>query len=158
MSKERWSGSFWCYEVSTLGRVRNKRTGRVLKPTLSRGYEKVTLCWNGERKNAQVHRLVLMAFRHLGDGLECNHINGVKNDNRLENLEWVTCSQNHHHAVRLGLKRQKANQKLSWEQIKDILKFNDTAKASAAKHGVTNKHVGAIRYGKRFDWLRSKHG
>lgn len=90
------------YEVSNLGRVRrsgagiNTFVGKVLKPGLDpKGYAKVVL---SGRKIKKVHHLVLEAFvRPRPDGLVCNHKNGVKNDNRLDNLEWVTPSENTQH-------------------------------------------------------------
>lgn len=88
------------YEVSNLGRVRNARTGQVLRPTKDgSGYLKVILCYQGLQKTCNVHTLVATAFvEGWREGLQVNHKNGVKTDNRAENLEWVTSSENHQHA------------------------------------------------------------
>lgn len=51
----------------------------------------------------KVHRLVLQTFIGPSEGREVNHINGVKDDNRLENLQWVTHRDNIKHAVESGL-------------------------------------------------------
>ena len=88
------------YEVSNLGRVRNALTGLVLRPRKHNwGYQKVILSYQGQRKECTVHNLVATAFvEGWREGLEVNHKNGVKTDNRAENLEWVTSSENHQHA------------------------------------------------------------
>ena len=88
------------YEVSNLGRVRNARTGLVLRPRKSaHGYRKVSLCYQGKPKECYIHILVATAFvEGWREGLQVNHKNGVKTDNRAENLEWVTASENQRHA------------------------------------------------------------
>jgi len=88
------------YEVSNLGRVRNARTGLVLRPRKHNwGYQQVALFYKGQRKDCYIHDLVATAFvEGWREGLEVNHKNGVKTDNRAENLEWVSSSENHRHA------------------------------------------------------------
>ena len=102
----------WPYEVSDRGRVRRvsgqrgTRKGRMLKLRVcGRGYVTVSLSDRERKKGTVVHRLVLEAFVGAcpGDGYTPNHKNGIKTDNRVENLEWVTCSQNSIHAIETGL-------------------------------------------------------
>lgn len=93
------------YEVSNLGNIRRIDT-RVLKTlTLAdMGYLTVRLHKNNYSKLFYVHRLVLVSF--VGESpvdWVCNHRNGIKTDNRLENLEWVTEKQNMKHAKEMGL-------------------------------------------------------
>ena len=71
------------------------------------GYCVVTLCKDGKKtgKNFRVHRLVAIAFiSNLEDKPVVNHKNGMKADNRLENLEWCTVQENTIHAIQSGLK------------------------------------------------------
>jgi len=97
------------YEISDLGNIRSfiQKPPRLLKPaTGTSGYKYVQLTKNGKPLPKQIHRLVLEAFH--GEPLDCleaNHKNGIKTDNRLENLERVTRSKNLIHRVRvLGIK------------------------------------------------------
>lgn len=112
----------WCtcpypairYEVSTLGRIRKKRTGEIIKlgythynpitakkrhKSSEKSYAMFRIRYKGKRYVTSVHRCVAMAFiQRPSDDLfaryEVDHINGNKHDNRVENLEWVTHSEN----------------------------------------------------------------
>ena len=86
------------YEVSNLGNVRNKQTGKVLKPILGKrwGYYKLNLYKDGIMKSKTIHRLVAEAWipQVEVDKDQVNHINEIKTDNRVENLEWCTVNYN----------------------------------------------------------------
>lgn len=82
------------YSVSDLGNIRNDKTGRILKFYIKpSGYKQVQL---GRKTVPQyVHRLVASAFiPNTLNKPQVNHKNGNKGDNRVENLEWVTASEN----------------------------------------------------------------
>lgn len=91
------------YEVSNIGEVRNKKTGKILRQSLNspNGYMRVGI----DRKHYYVHRLVADSF-YDGDHLkmDVNHIDGNKLNNELPNLEWVTRKENIKHAFIHGLK------------------------------------------------------
>ncbi len=94
------------YAVSDCGRVMNVRTGRILKGGInSRGYRTAVFVNNYCRKSLTLHSLVAAAFVDgWFEGAEVNHIDGVKTNNWLENLEWCTRSENHLHAYAMGLR------------------------------------------------------
>ena len=90
------------YEISNLGRVRsNKRkTPIILKQSYySNGYTFVLLYNGDNKKSCLVHRLVLENFQPRAgmENLQVNHINCIRDDNRLENLEWTTKKENDAH-------------------------------------------------------------
>jgi HNH endonuclease/NUMOD4 motif len=97
------------YLVSNHGKIKNRNTGRILRPGLAgAGYSFVNLSNNGSRRNYYVHRLVGKAFvvNDFGNP-EINHLDGDKTNNHYWNLEWVTSSYNSQHASRIGLIKTK---------------------------------------------------
>ena len=94
------------YQVSNEGEVRSLKYGkiRILKPGKRAGYLFVNLSQNSEVDVRSVHQLVLEAF--VGPcpaGKQAHHIDGDKSNNRLDNLKWVTPSENHECAYQDGL-------------------------------------------------------
>lgn len=93
---EFWKTTEGPYEVSNRGRVRNAKSGKLLRARRDAdGYLLVTL-WLPKKADRKVHRLVLAAFRGActKDQPEADHINGKRDDNRLENLRWASRSVN----------------------------------------------------------------
>lgn len=105
------------YQVSNLGRVKSleryvrNRSKKIRKPerilsqsTNNGGYKCVNLCKDGVQQGSFVHRLVAQAFiKNCEDATQVNHINGNKQDNRPENLEWCSPTENMIHAWKTGL-------------------------------------------------------
>ena len=116
------------HEVSSLGRVRNRK-GRLLKtPSYGHGtkdwYAHLNLNINGTSKTFYVHRLVAEAFlQNKENKPDINHKNGVKSDNRVENLEWVTESENTRHSWANGFH----------EKLRHVLRNRKGYKSPVAK-------------------------
>ena len=107
--KEIWKDidEFPNYEVSSFGRVRNKKYNRFLKPLeVGFGYVVVELWNNGQSQSKKIHRLVANAFiPNPHNKPQVNHIDGNKKNNSVDNLEWVTASENMKHAYDSGIKK-----------------------------------------------------
>lgn len=91
------------YQVSNLGRVMslNSSKPKIMKPFYNQhGYLMIKLTQLGVSYNKMVHRLVLWAFEGHPKGKQCDHINRVRDDNRLENLRWATRKENRRNQVR----------------------------------------------------------
>ena len=107
LNREDLTGEIWkvfpendYYSVSNLGRVKNNKTGRVLKQTLKQGnglgYCQIELKRDGQRQYWIIHRMVMIAFAPIENYKEfqVDHVNGIRDDNRLENLRWNTAFLN----------------------------------------------------------------
>ena len=105
------------YQVSDMGRVKGlKRTvkhptgypktigSKILNPTVVKGYYQIDLSKEGKRKRFLVHRLVAEAFiENKRNSPQVNHKDGNKENNNVNNLEWVTVSENVLHGYKIGL-------------------------------------------------------
>lgn len=91
------------YQVSNFGNFR-KGNKLIYGCKDKNGYLISTFRNNGIVKTVKLHRLVLLSFiENIENKPQVNHINGIKNDNRLENLEWNTSKENLNHAHKIGL-------------------------------------------------------
>jgi len=94
-------------EISTLGRFKNKKTNHIYNlGHYSNGYEQFSISIDSKRHTAIAHRLVAKQFiPNLQNYPVVNHKNGIRDDNRFENLEWCTQSYNGKHSFKeLGRK------------------------------------------------------
>ena len=114
------------YSVTTDGRVFSRKWGKFkeLKPfDPGSGYLKVRLYdHQGNKKTYFVHRLVMETFIGVSD-LMVNHIDGVKTNNKIDNLEYVTAKGNDTHARENNLKGKRY--KLTPENIEEVIKLKE---------------------------------
>lgn len=129
-----------CVEVSNLGRIRTMERlvtysdgrvfsykSRILKPRLNKGYLYINIARGGKGNMFKVHRIVAQAFIPNPENKPCvDHINTIRTDNRVENLRWVTHSEN----MRNELTRRKASEMMrSWLTDKMLQRKKEIGKS-----------------------------
>lgn len=175
MATEEFTGEEWRaipnlpYEVSSLGRVRRsdrtraRQAGAICKGYVTHhGYHLVRLYHAGYDKCRSVHGLVAEAFICARPfGMEVNHKDGDKLNNRVTNLEWVTKSQNRMHAFRTGLAgngERHGRATMSDTKAMEIvaaLRSGEPA-SSIAKRLLVKRHVVfSIKYGRTWRHLQN---
>lgn len=173
MTSERWlaiPGYEGRYCVSDQGNVMSMdymKTGMpgLMKFSVSRGYSSVELQTGPIKKRFTVHRLVALAF--IGPrpvGLVVNHIDGVKANNRLQNLEYVTSSENSKHSFRIGLQsnvgEKHARSKLTDDKVRKIralIAEGRTHEDVAKEMGVSQSCITLINTRKRWSHVKDSN-
>jgi hypothetical protein len=164
MTEEVWKpivGYEGSYEVSSTGMVRRlrrssgARVGRILKShDNGEGYLFVPLCINNTRRQRTVHRVVAEAFYGPALGRQVNHKNGNKQDNRVENIEWVTPKENSLHSYRVLHNKQGSKHPMAKlteaciSTIRNMLANGQTMGSIGRRFGVHLSTVRDIRTGR----------
>jgi hypothetical protein len=175
MSKEVWKGADWLdgrYRVSNYGRIYGCYRQEILTPKIDKdGYENIVLYLDKRRRYFRVHRLVLIVFdRYAGSLYDVDHINGKRDDNRLENLRWMEKGAHVRHRLDLGhIAKGESHGKTDLKE-KDVLSFKrdllsakckdggyprGVIKSLAEKHGIPIATAYKIKEGKNWGWLNA---
>lgn len=153
------------YEVSNLGRIRSvDRTmpyklgtfrswkGKIISPSKSNsGYLQVTLYDGSNKKIKFIHRAIAESFLPIGENMSdvkinVNHKDGNKLNNHIDNLEWVTCSENIKHAINNGLIKRKVD-KFDYLHIKLLLECGLKKAVIARGFNVQRAYISKISLG-----------
>ena len=150
------------YSIDNNGRIFSNFTNSFMSPSKdNNGYLGISLrCYDKKIRRFQVHRLVMIIFNPIEnmENLQVNHIDGNKQNNNINNLEWCTCSYNHKHAFRIGLKNNiglKLKQtKLTDDKVIDIfnkIKIGEKTSSIAKEYNISIPLVNKIKNGERYN-------
>ena len=145
------------YEVSNLGKVRNIKSGRILKPYLNHnGYLKHHLYRHDKQKELFLHRIIAIAFiDNPGKKPQVNHIDENKLNNDLSNLEWCTVKENIIHGTRTKRAAEKCSKKVIQLDLNDnVLNEFESMTQAEQETGVSRRSIGRCCNGK----LKSARG
>lgn len=147
------------FEISNLGNLRNKFTYKLYKLTISKtGYYSICVSL-GSRSNIfliKIHRAVLCTYSNFIKNMIINHKDGNKLNNNINNLEWVTYSENSKHAYNMGLMPKFVGNKNN-NQCKSVSCYIGdkliytyfSARNAESITGIANSHIIACCKGKR---------
>ena len=138
------------YEVSSYGQVRNKNTNKILNQTLINGYYSVGLRANNKTMTSFLHRLVAIEFLVCPDNtFVVNHKDGCKTNNNLENLEWISQSENGKHAYRLNIHKPTRISVSQYTLDNVFIKEYDSLLDAEWETGIYNGHISGVCRGIR---------
>ncbi|MFD3532050.1 HNH endonuclease [Streptomyces sp. NPDC058664] len=147
----------WSVDLNR-GHVIGER-GEPIGYVMSTGYLHIAIADGKRVRRAYAHRVIWEhANGPIPEGMQVNHINGVKSDNRITNLELVTPAGNSQHAVATGLSKpmcgtRNGNAKLTTDQVVRLRQRHQAGeqqKALAAVYGISRSQVNRIISGKRW--------
>jgi len=145
------------YSASSLGKIRRDRPGKgtriglILKPRINHnGYERVMLYKNGKSRTHFVHCLIMLTF--LGPkpnkDTDVNHDDGIKINNHIQNLSYISKSGNKLHSYRIGTSTREGVSILTEKQVVQIRKMNNDSsvnrKSIAKEYNVSVRTISAV--------------